>query len=128
PRGIFVEARPAADGLVVVDDLTEGERAEFSSRGEGPGGGWRCYPRTVIRRLAANFPGADFSARIRVSSDLPKAAGISSSTAFLVGIAEALIDRSGLEDDDLWRRVIRTPEARAGYFGCIENGASYGPL
>jgi galactokinase len=128
PRGIFVEARPAGDGLVVIDDLTVGERAEFSAHGEGPDAGWRCYPRTVIRRLAANFPGADFSARIRVSSDLPQAAGISSSTAFLVGIAEALVDCSGLDKEELWRRVIRTPEDRAGYFGCIENGASYGPL
>lgn len=128
PRGIAVEAEPAADGLVIIEDRTEAERAEFSSRGEGPDAGWRCYPRTVIRRLAANFPGADFSSRIRVTSDLPQAAGISSSTAFLVGIAEALVDCAGLEADDRWRQVIRSPEDRAGYFGCIENGASYGPL
>lgn len=128
PRGITVEAERAADGLVLIEDRTEGDRAEFSSRGEGADAGWRCYPRTVIRRLAANFPRANFSSRIRVTSDLPQAAGISSSTAFLVGIAEALVDCAGLEADDLWRQVIRTPEDRAGYFGCIENGASFGPL
>ena len=28
----------------------------------------------------------------------------------------------------LWRSAIRRPEDRAAYFGCIENGASFGPL
>ena len=128
PRGVTIEAESSADGRVIVEDETVGERAEFTTTGEGDAEGWRCYPRTVLRRLAANFPGAQLSARLRVSSDLPQAAGISSSTAFLVGIAESLIDRAGLEHDDRWRAVIRAPEDRAGYFGCIENGASFGPL
>jgi galactokinase len=128
PRGITVTAEPASDGRVVVVDRTAGEQAVLSAAGEGPSDGWRCYPGTVIRRLAANFPAADLSARIRLTSDLPQAAGISSSTAFVIGLAETLIEISGLERLAAWREVIRTPEDRAGYFGCIENGAAFGPL
>lgn len=128
PRGITVSAAPASNGRVVVEDLSEGQAAAFSASGEGPMDGWRCYPRTVIRRLAANFPRVDLSARIRFSSDLPQAAGLSSSTALVIAIAEALIGCSELERSPEWRGVIRTAEDRAGYFGCIENGASYGSL
>ena len=128
PRGITVSATTAHDGRVVVEDLTERERATFAATGDGPIDGWRCYPRTVIRRLAANFPGADLSAELRISSELPQAAGISSSTAFMVAIAESLIDCSGLTDHPDWRATIRTLEDRAAYFGCLENGASFGPL
>jgi len=128
PRGISAAAQATFDGRVVVDDLTAGEQAVFSRTGDGPSHGWRCYPRTVIRRLAANFPDVDVSARIQLTSDLPQAAGISSSTALVIALAECLIDRSGLESTPRWRDVIRTPEDRAGYFGCIENGAAFGPL
>lgn len=128
PRGITLSAEPAADGLVVIDDLDAGESAVCSARGEGAIDGWRCYPRTVVRRLAANFPRADLSARLRFSSDLPQAAGVSSSSALVIAIAEALIECSGLERADEWRAVIRSAEDRAGYFGCIESGAAFGPL
>jgi galactokinase len=126
PRGITAEAGPARTGTVTVQ--TMGEQAEYSPAGDGPVEEWRCYPRTVIRRLSTNFPEAHFSAEINISSDLPQAAGISSSTAFLVAIAECLIDGGRLEETSRWRETIRTPEDRAGYFGCMENGATFGVL
>lgn len=125
PRGITVGAEPATGGLVRVTDEASGESAAFSSGGAGPDDGWRRYPVTVIRRLAANFPGADLSARIRIHSDLPQAAGVSSSSALVIAIAESLVACAGLEARPEWRDAIASPEDRASYFGCIENGAPF---
>ena len=128
PRGITIEAEARSDDRVVVEDLRSGEQVVFTASGDGPADGWRCYPRTVIRRLAANFRGASLSAHLRLCSELPQAAGISSSTALMVAIAEALIDCAGLETHPAWRAAIRTAEDRAAYFGCLENGAGFGAL
>lgn len=128
PRGITMSGAPAGDERVVVRDLRSGAQAEFSRTGDGEADGWRRYPRAVVRRLASNFPQANLSAHLTFSSDLPPAAGISSSSALIVATAESLIACANLEDTPEWREAIRTPEDRASYFGCIENGATYGPL
>ena len=48
--------------------------------------GWRHYVDVVARRLAANFPGAPLGADIVFASDLPRASGMSSSSALVVAI------------------------------------------
>jgi galactokinase len=128
PRGISMGAEATTDGRVLVRDLRSGSQVELSAGGAGAGDGWQRYPRTVVRRLARNFPHADLSARLTFSSDLPQAAGMSSSSALIVGVAEALIACARIEELPAWRDVIRTREDRASYFGCIENGAAFGPL
>ncbi|MEX2273316.1 MAG: galactokinase family protein [Vicinamibacterales bacterium] len=128
PRGFTVRAASSASGMVTITDLGSGERATFSRHGDGPGEGWRRYPQTVIRRLAANFPEADLSADIEFSSTLPQAAGLSSSSALIIAIAESLIACAGIDQMHAWRAAIASPEDRASYFGCIENGAAFGPL
>ena len=128
PRGITVSAVPTDDRSVAVEDVMTGQRALFSVRGEANVVGWRRYVSTVIGRLARNFPEATLSARIEIASNLPRAAGISSSSALVVGIAEALITRGEIEQTERWKEAIRSREDRAAYFGCIENGASFGPL
>lgn len=87
-----------------------------------------AYADTVASRLARNFPGADLSARIAFSSALPPAAGMSSSSALIVGVAEALVASAGLEDRPEWQHNIRSIEDRAAYYACIENGADFGTL
>ena len=129
PRGFTIDAAPRTDGVVVVTDMRTQEQAEFAANGaHGDAGGWRRYPLTVIRRLAANFPEAVLSASIELSSDLPQAAGLSSSSALVIGIAEALIASARIEETAVWQREIRTLEDRASYFGCIENGSAFGAL
>ena len=129
PRGITLRAQPADDGVVTVVDGDSRETAMFdASSGSGASDGWGRYPATVIRRLRKNFPAAQLSARIALSSTLPQAAGLSSSSALVIAIAEALIACAGIDETPAWRDVIRTPEDRASYFGCIENGSRFGPL
>jgi galactokinase len=128
PRGFTVSAVRTGSGRVTVADAIDGARAEFTPEGEGPAEGWRRYPATVIRRLAANFPRARLSAEIVLESNLPQEAGISSSSALVIAVAEALIACAGIEEQPEWRAAIRSPEDRAAYFGCIENGSPFGPL
>ena len=128
PRGLTVVAHATDEGMVVVEDAMVGQRATFRTDGVGEADGWRRYVTTVIGRLSRNFPGANLSVQIDISNTLPRAAGISSSSALVIGVAEALIARGKLEQRAEWRETIRTPEDRAAYFGCIENGSAFGEL
>ena len=74
--------------------------------------GWRSYVAVTARRLAANFPGADLGADIAFTSDLPRAAGMSSSSALIIALANVLIRRGRLENARRVggdNRVNRTP-------------------
>jgi galactokinase len=129
PRGLALAAGPRSDGRVHVIDARR--RAEVSIdpvaqplRHEG----WATYMGTVIGRLATNFPGASLGADVVFASDLPSAAGLSSSSALIVGMALALSRRAGLEGHADWRRHIRTRAELAGYLGAVEAGASFGEL
>jgi galactokinase len=129
PRGFAVAALPGDGRRVVVVDTVSGERSEYDGCVPArQARSWHRYVATVVRRLAANFPAANLSTCIAFASDLPRAAGISSSSALVIAIAEALVARAELEADPVWRSAIRRAEDRAAYFGCIENGASFGPL
>ena len=45
-----------------------------------------------------------------------------------IAIAEALIACAGIESTAAWQGAIATPEERASYFGCIENGSRFKAL
>jgi galactokinase len=90
--------------------------------------GWRHYVEVTAARLARNFPGAALGADIVFASDLPRAAGMSSSSALVVGTATALIHVAHLRDRDEWRSNVRTTVDEAGYLACIENGRTFGTL
>ncbi|MDQ3068504.1 MAG: galactokinase [Acidobacteriota bacterium] len=129
PRGFTVHVTGTADGVVRVTDTVSGEQQGYPSEGHAQAHvGWRRYPASVVKRLAANFPGTPLSARIDISSDLPRASGISSSSAFVVSIAEALVSRARIDETDAWRRAVLNTEDRASYYACIENGATFREL
>jgi galactokinase len=83
---------------------------------------------TVARRIARNFPGACYGADIAFASDLPPAAGMSSSSALIVATFLALADTNELPPSDGYRAAIRSREELAAYLGCVENGQSFGAL
>jgi galactokinase len=85
---------------------------------------------TVARRIARDFPtlprvrGAD----IIFASDLPRASGMSSSSALIVATFLALADANELRSLPEFARHVGDNEHLAGYLGAVENGWSFGGL
>jgi len=127
PRGIALVARARADGIVRVGDVRDGQLVEVDPSAEAPPEyrGLRRYVHVVARRLFLNFPGCTLGTEIAIASDLPRASGLSSSSALVVGVAAALIARARLHDRDEWHRHLPTVQHLAWYLGCVEHGLDY---
>jgi galactokinase len=129
PRGFAVVAAPRSDRLVRVTDARYGGQVTVDPDETAHAfTGWHRYVAVVARRLARNFPGASLGLEIAIASDLPRAAGVSSSSALVVGLASALIAAGQLARRPEWRAAIRSTEDLAGYLGAVENGLGFGPL
>jgi len=129
-RGVCMVASPRRDDLVRVHSIELAKRAAFPFRSSiAPNeGDWSNYAMTAARRLAGNFGEPLQGADISLCSDLPIAAGMSSSSALLTATCLSLVAINRLEERDLYRRCIRTQEELASYLGCVENGQSFGRL
>lgn len=134
PRGFAVLARRRVDGLVRIVDAARNQDVSLlpgqpiSDPAQSSGAGWRRYVGVVARRLARNFPGAALGVDIVLASDLPRASGMSSSSALVVSVATALVRAAALRTRPEWQRNIHGAEDEAGYYACMENGLSFGTL
>lgn len=129
PRGFVVASRARADQRVRVIDARHGDSVVIDIEDAArQWRGWGNYVAVTARRLARNFPGAALGTDIAIASDLPRAAGLSSSSALVVAIALALIRRAGLETREEWLRGISSVEDLAWYLGCVENGLTFQSL
>ncbi|MGP9613532.1 galactokinase family protein [Brachybacterium sp. AOP42-B2-9] len=130
-RGITVRAEEAAGepgALEAVSDAYPGAlRLEAGTPPTLPAGHWGRYVHTVLARLTENF-GPLRPARLTVSSDLPPASGMSSSSAMITGAAMALADLNGLPATEAWSAQLPDRMSLAGYAASIENGKSFGGL
>ena len=129
-RGFCVAALPRDDHQIVVIDAASGETIVFLAAPDvtPQAGSWANYPMTVARRVAQNFPGATRGADIALVSDLPAAAGMSSSSALTVAVFLALAEVNRLAARDEYWHNIGGPTDLAGYLGTIENGQTFGSL
>jgi len=118
------------DSTIRLTDATTGEAAEFPIAPDlaTQPGHWSHYSKTVARRVASNFSAPLAGADIAFASDLPPAAGMSSSSALVVAVFLAISAVNDLTHRDIYRRNIPTTEALAGYLGAIENGQDFGEL
>jgi len=129
-RGFCVAAAARDDDRMLITDGGRLEHVEFSLSPESipRAGHWSIYPMTVATRVAQNFPGSLRGADMAFISDLPPAAGLSSSSALVIPIFCVLTRVNALDQRDEYRREIDGREDLAGYLGTIENGRSFGSL
>ncbi|HEY0394740.1 MAG TPA: galactokinase [Candidatus Elarobacter sp.] len=115
-RATVAAAAPRDDRRVRIRSLDRGETAEFEldEADPRPAGAWSDYARGVALALARRVPlnGADVVLRTAV----PIGAGLSSSAAFELAVALALLDAAGasLEPHELARAA---QEAENGFVG-----------
>ncbi len=129
-RGFVARIAARPDRVVRVVDVGRGTQMGTALTPEARERtvGWTNYVATVARRIATNFPAAATGCDIALRSDLPPAAGLSSSSALVVLVAKALIAVNALERSEAWAAAIGTMEDEAAYLGTIENGADYKTL
>ncbi|MFZ0638386.1 MAG: galactokinase family protein [Candidatus Acidiferrales bacterium] len=126
-RGICLAAAPRADAQVRLFDVGRASSVNFalSAELEPLAGHWSNFPMTVAGRLARDFPGMQTGADIVFASDLPRASGMSSSSALIIAIFFALAQVNSLWQTDAYRRAFPTREDLAGYIAAIESGGSF---
>jgi galactokinase len=129
-RGICAVAAPRPDHVIRISDALREQECQFTvspdldPRSEN----WAIYPKTVARRIARNFPGALSGMDMVLASDLPRAAGMSSSSALLVATYFLLERFNDSRNGPEYRSNIGCGEDLATYLGCAENGQTFGTL
>lgn len=129
-RGFHVLARPRTDGRVHLVDARSGITFTGALVVDQPHepGRWSDYPATVLRRIARDFPSATVGMDAVVSSSLPSASGLSSSSAMVIAVFLPLRAFNALDATAAWQEAIPHAAAMAGYLGALENGRSFGPF
>jgi len=129
-RGFCLRAAPRADGIVRVADASANLQYEVAIGAAivPVESHWSNYVATAVRRIMLNFPEARSGVDIQFISDLPRAAGVSSSTALMISIFWAVAAVNRLPESETWRHSLATLPALAGYLGAMEMGGAFGTL
>ena len=120
--GFCIAAAPRDDDKIRLIDAGYGDETEFRL---GPDltptlGHWSNYPMTVARRIARNFPPPLRGMDVALASDLPPAAGMSSSSALMVAFFHALAAVNRLADRPEYRENIESRMQLAEYLGTVD--------
>jgi galactokinase len=130
-KGFYVKFEPRQDNVISLTSSDTGETVSFPfvetlQTGEAH---WVNYPKTVAKRVAQNFKSRKLhGVQINFRSDLPQAAGVSSSSAFVVAIFSAISAANNLPEFEEYKRNIRDEYELGNYLGCLENGYDFGEL
>jgi len=125
-RGFHADVEPRTDRVVELWNLDTDERVTFDLANlPDRSGHWIDYAVTVGKRLTANFAEPLNGCTIRFRSDLPKAAGLSSSSALMIMVFAALDAANELRSTPEYRANISSDIDLAEYLGCVENGQSF---
>ncbi len=129
-KGFCLVEAPRKDKKINVIDAVSRDKIAFvlDSQLKPKPGHWSNYLMTVARRLSRNFSGLHCGCDVAFASDLPPAAGMSSSSALMAVFFLALSRINQLDRHEAYKRNIDGMESLAGYLGTIENGQSFGTL
>lgn len=130
-RGFVVRVAVRTDRIVRAVDVASqlSHTAEIGQADSAePSATWALYIDTVVRRVARNFPATTRGIDLAFSSDLPIAAGMSSSSALIIATFMAMAEANDLRAHPEYRRAIHTLEDLASYLGCVENGQAFRTL
>jgi len=130
-QGIALIATARSDPVVHIIDATgANESCEFRIDPDltPPVGHWSNYPMTVVRRVARNFPSGLRGADIAFASNLPRAAGLSSSSALIIGFFLVLDAVNDLRSRCEYQENVGSTMDLAAYLATIENGQSFRSL
>jgi galactokinase len=128
-RGFCAVARARDDREVHAVDVVSGARARAAlDPGPAPAADWGLYVATAAVRVARNFPEAGRGADIAFGSDLPMAAGMSSSSALMTSVVLLVVAINNLQATARYRDNVRNLEDLAEYLGTIENGQDFRAL
>lgn len=129
-RGFCIAAAPRDDSVMRITDAVREETVELviSPDLSPRAGHWSNYATTVASRVAQNFHGAVRGADMAFISDLPPASGLSSSSALVIAVFNAIARVNGIEDRIEYKSNIHSLEDLAGYLGTVENGQTFGSL
>lgn len=130
-KGFYVEFEPREDNQIVLKSLDTDETVSFpfAETLEIGEENWSNYPKTVAKRLAQNFKSQKLKGvEINFSSDMPQAAGVSSSSAFVVAIFAAISKVNNLPEFEEYKRNIKDKYDLGNYLGCLENGYDFADL
>ena len=109
---VRASARPISEPVLSVRSLETGAEVRVPIHGSAAtpaAPDWATYVAAVARRIGRDFPGVRGGVAVEFRSDLPIAAGLSSSTALTITFARALLDASGIADEPLFREHAGTP-------------------
>ncbi|MCA9001338.1 MAG: galactokinase [Planctomycetes bacterium] len=124
--GITALACVGESGQLKAHSLQAAQTVSVDLRGADSPRGWGLYPTTVLRRLTHNFPRFDLGLHLTCASDLPLAAGMSSSSALMTATLLCALKLFDLDADPRLQSSVQTPEERAYFASCVENGNSFG--
>jgi galactokinase len=130
-KGFSVGCEAVEDNLITLtnDDTKEVVTFPIDENLTIEGNQWANYPKTVAKRIAENFESRKLrGVEIKFSSNLPQAAGVSSSSAFVVATFLAISKANNLPEFEEYQRNIPDKFALGNYLGCLENGYDFGEL
>jgi galactokinase len=129
-RAIHVVARARDDAIVTIHDLDTDDRFVGAIDRDLPSqpGSWRDYPVSVLRRLARDFPGPLRGVDLAITSTLPRAAGLSSSSALVIATFLPLAAINDCARHPSYRANITNDDELGAYLGAVENGKAFGAL